>query len=294
MLFDRLAPALFVLLWSTGWIAAGYAAPHGEPLTFLAVRYTLAGIALLALCFLSGASWPKRPADWGHAIGSGVLLHGIYLGGVWWAIDVGVPTSLSGLIAALQPLLTAMTAPFVVGERLTRLQWLGIALGLAGLVIAIVPRLMGLELHLVAAAAVPIAVNVVAMLGVTLGTIYQKRYLQAADLRSTAMLQYVGALAFTLPLALLFEDMRMHWNVELVVAMTWSVLGLSIGAVVLLLYVIRRGQVSRAASLIYLVPPTVAVQAWLLFGERPTMPMIVGTVVVVAGVYLTNRFVRSA
>ena len=113
-----------------------------------------------------------------------------------------------------------MTAPFVVGERLTRLQWLGIALGLAGLVIAIAPRLMGLELHLVAAAAVPIAVNIVAMVGVTLGTIYQKRFLQAADLRSTAMLQYVGALAFTVPLALLFENMRMHWNLELAVAMS--------------------------------------------------------------------------
>lgn len=289
MLFDRLAPALFVLLWSTGWIAAGYAAPHGEPLTFLVVRYTLAGIALFALCVLSGVTWPKRAADWGHAIGSGVMLHGIYLGGVWWAIDVGVPTALSGLIAALQPLLTAMTAPFLVGERLTRMQWLGITLGLVGLVIAIAPRLIGLEWHLVVAAAIPIAVNIVAMVSVALGTVYQKRFLQSADLRSTAMLQYVGAVAFTLPLALAFEDLHMHWNRELILAMTWSVLGLSIGAVVLLLYVIRRGQVSQAASLIYLVPPAVAVQAWLLFGEVPTLPMVIGTAVVVTGVYLTNR-----
>lgn len=293
MQFDRLAPALFVLLWSTGWISAGYAAPHAEPLTFLVVRYAAAGVVLLVLCWFAGASWPKRGADWGHAIVSGVMLHGIYLGGVWWAIDAGLPTALSGLIAALQPLLTAMAAPFVVGERLTRAQWLGIAFGLSGLLIAIVPRLVGLHWQELSTAAVPILVNVIGMLGVTFGTIYQKRYLQASDLRSTAMLQYIGALAFTVPLAFLLEDVRIQWNAELVIAMLWSVFGLSIGAVVLLLYVIRRGQVSRAASLIYLVPPAVAIEAYLLFGDRLTTPMIVGTIIVVVGVFLTNRRPRT-
>lgn len=289
MTLDRLAPALFVLLWSTGWIVARYAAPHTEPLVFLCVRYASAAAVLLLLCLAVKAAWPKGRAEWWHTVFSGVLLHGVYLGGVWWAIDVGVPTALSGLIAALQPLLTAMWAPFVVGERLTRGQWIGIVFGLAGLLIAIVPRLAALHWSEVATAAFPLVVNVIAMVGVTAGTIYQKRFLQTGDLRSTAMLQYVGAFAFTLPLAWLFEDFDMTWNIHLMVALLWSVFGLSIGAIVLLLYLIRRGQVSRAASLIYLVPPAVAIEALLLFGEHLSPAMILGTVIVVIGVYLTNR-----
>ena len=289
MLLDRLAPAIFVLLWSTGWIMARYAAPHADPLTFLSVRYSLAAVALLAICLAFRTVWPKTRVDWAHAVFSGVLLHGIYLGGVWWAIDAGVPTALSGLIAALQPLLTALSAPFAVGERLTRMQWAGIVFGLAGLLIAIVPRLTGLHWSEVGAAAVPLMVNVVAMFGVTAGTIYQKRYLQSGGLRSTAMLQYIGAVAFTLPLAWLLEDMHISWNLDIYIALAWSVFGLSIGSILLLLYLIRRGQVSRAASLIYLVPPAVAIEAFLLFGEGLTSPMIVGTVIVVLGVYLTNR-----
>ncbi|WP_419914259.1 DMT family transporter [Hoeflea sp.] len=289
MTLDRLAPALFVLLWSTGWIVARYAAPHTEPLAFLSVRYASAALVLIILCLAVRAAWPRRGAEWWHAVFSGVLLHGIYLGGVWWAIDVGVPTALSGLIAALQPLLTAMAAPLIVGERLTRGQWIGIMFGLLGLSIAIVPRLAALHWSEVATALIPIGVNVVAMISVTAGTIYQKRFLQTGDLRSTAMLQYIGAFAFTMPLALLFEDFAMTWNIHLTIALLWSVFGLSIGAIVLLLYLIRRGQVSRAASLIYLVPPAVAIEAFLLFGEQLSLAMIVGTVIVVVGVYLTNR-----
>ena len=289
MLLARLAPALFVLLWSTGWIVARYTAPHADPLAFLSVRYIAAAAALFALCLAMRVNWPSSPATWGHAILSGVLLHGVYLGGVWWAIAHGVPASLSGLIAALQPLLTALSAPFLVGERLTRGQWLGIVLGLAGLLIAIVPRIAVLETSEVVAALIPLAVNVVGMVGVTAGTIYQKRFLQSADLRPTVTLQYVGALIFTLPLALLLEDMRIVWNVETAVALLWSVFGLSIGAIALLLYLIRRGQVSRAASLIYLIPPAVAIEAFFLFGERLSGPMIAGTIIVVVGVYLTNR-----
>jgi drug/metabolite transporter (DMT)-like permease len=293
-MLDRLAPAIFVFLWSTGWIMARYAAPHADPLTFLCVRYSLAAGALLAICLALRTAFPKTRTQWGHAVFSGVLLHGIYLGGVWWAIDAGVPTAISGLIAALQPLLTALSAPFVVGERLSRLQWAGIVVGLAGLLIAIVPRLAALHWSEVGAATVPLIVNVVAMVGVTAGTIYQKRFLQSGALRATAMLQYIGAFAFTLPLALLMEDMHIDWNFDIFVALAWSVFGLSIGSILLLLYLIRRGQVSRAASLIYLVPPAVALEAFLLFGERLTPPMIIGTIVVVTGVYLTNRPPRES
>ncbi len=288
-MLDRLAPAIFVFLWSTGWVMARYVAPHADPLTFLSVRFSLAAVALLVICLVLRTNWPTTRANWGHAIFSGVLLHGIYLGGVWWAINAGVPTAVSGLIAALQPLLTALAAPLVVGERLSRLQWAGIIFGLVGLLIAIVPRLAVLHWSEVGAALIPLLVNVVAMAGVTAGTIYQKRFLQSEGLRSTAMLQYIGAVAFVLPLALLTEDMHIDWNVHIFVALAWSVLALSIGSILLLLYLIRRGQVSRAASLIYLVPPAVAVEALLLFGERLTPAMILGTVIVVVGVYLTNH-----
>lgn len=289
MTLERLAPALFVLLWSTGWIVARYAAPHADPLFFLALRYTAAIVVFLAVCTIARAAWPRARSEWGHAIFSGVLLHAIYLGGVWWAISHGVPTALSGLIAALQPLMTALTAPYLVGERLSAAQKWGIALGLAGLLIAIVPNLMALDAATVGAALVPLIVNVIAMVAVTAGTIYQKRYLQTGDLMSIALLQYVGALVVTVPATLLLEEQRIVWNVEVFIALAWSVFGLSAGAIALLLYLIRRGQVSRAASLIYLVPPTVAIQAFAYFGEPLTVPLIVGTAVVVIGVYLTNR-----
>jgi drug/metabolite transporter (DMT)-like permease len=289
MTIERIAPALFVLLWSTGWIVARYAAPHADPLFFLCLRYVSAAAVFVVFCMIVRAQWPQTRAQWWHATFSGVLLHAIYLGGVWWAIAHGVPTALSGLIAALQPLLTATVAPFVVGERLSGSQKLGIGLGLVGLMIAIVPNLMALEPEQIAAATVPLIVNVVAMVAVTAGTLYQKRYLQTGDLRTIATLQYLGAFVVTAPFVLLLEDMRIVWNFEVFVALAWSVFGLSLLAIALLLYLIRRGQVSKAASLIYLVPPTVAIQAFLYFGEELPLPMIVGTLVVVLGVYLTNR-----
>jgi drug/metabolite transporter (DMT)-like permease len=293
MTLERLAPALFVLLWSTGWVVARYAAPHADPLFFLALRYAAAIVVFLVICMIARAAWPRARSEWGHAIFSGVLLHAIYLGGVWWAIAHGVPTALSGLIAALQPLITALTAPYLVGERLSAAQKWGIILGLAGLLIAIVPNLLALDAATIGAALVPLVVNVLAMVAVTAGTIYQKRYLQTGDLMSIALLQYVGALVVTVPATLLLEEQRIVWNMEVFIALAWSVFGLSAGAIALLLYLIRRGQVSRAASLIYLVPPTVAIQAFAYFGEPLTVPLIVGTAVVVIGVYLTNRQPRA-
>ena len=289
MSLDRLAPALFVLLWSTGWIVAKYASPHADPLTFLSLRFLLAALLFAAITAISRAAWPSSRAGWLHAVVSGVLLHGIYLGGVWWAIAQGVPSSISGLIAALQPLLTALAAPLIVGERLSGAQRLGVVLGFAGLFVAILPRLMVLDTAGLYIALVPLLVNVCAMVSVTAGTLYQKRYLQEGDLQSIASLQYVGGFAVVMPLALMIEPLRIEWNFEFALAMGWSVFGLSLASIMLLLYLIRRGQVSRAASLIYLVPPAVAIESWLLFGEALTVPMIIGTLIVVVGVWLTNR-----
>lgn len=288
-MLDRLAPALFVLLWSTGWIVAKYAAQHADPLTFLAGRHALAALAFFVVCLAAGAKWPKSRAQVGHAILSGVFLHGLYLSGVWYAIGQGVPAGLSGIIAGLQPLLTAMVAPLFLGERLSPAQKVGLALGFAGILIAISPQLIDVFERGLGGLGFPVILNLVAMASVTYGTLYQKRHLQEGDLLSIATLQFVGALVVTIPLALMLENLRFDWTREAMLAMGWSVFGLSMGAVGLLLYLIRRGQVSRAASLIYLMPPVVAIEAAILFGEPLTLPMIAGTVIVVAGVYLVNK-----
>lgn len=287
MTLDRLAPAIFVLLWSTGWVAAKYATLFADPLTFLALRYAVAAILFYAICRVTGVSWPKGRTAIFHAIVSGMFLHGLYLGMLWWAIGQGVPASLSGIIAGLQPLMTGIAAAVVIGERLGMSQRLGLLLGFAGIAIAVVPNLLTVD-----AGAIPIyavVVNVLGMACVTAGTLYQKRFLKDGDLRAVAALQYVGALIVTVPAALMLENLRVVWGFGLFATLAWSVLGISMGAIALLLYLIRRGDVSKAASLIYLVPPLAAIEAAIIFGERLSLPMIVGTVIAVLGVYLTNR-----
>ncbi|ABC91921.1 hypothetical conserved membrane protein [Rhizobium etli CFN 42] len=289
MSLDRFAPAVFVLLWSTGWVVAKFAALHSEPFTFLSIRYALSALAFLAFCLVTKAQWPKSRATVLRAIYSGFFLHGFYLAGLWWAIANGVPAGISGIIAALQPLLTAMAAPFLVGERLQKTQQLGLALGFIGIAIAISPKLFDPAMADLSHAALPLAINLIAMGSVTYGTLYQKKHLQSGDLRAIATLQYVGALILTLPLSLIFEHQHFDGSAHVYGALIWSVFGLSMGGVGLLLYLIRRGQVSRAASLIYLMPPAVALEAFITFGEPLTLPLTLGTVIVVTGVYLTNR-----
>lgn len=289
MSLDALAPAIFVLLWSTGWIVAKYASLHAGPFTFLMMRYGISALAFVVVCSATGARWPRDWSSVFRAIYSGIFLHGIYLAGLWWAIAEGVPAGISGIIAALQPLMTAMAAPLLVGERLQPIQKAGLLLGFVGIAIAISPKLLTMDAGNLWQSLVPLIVNLLAMVSVTYGTLYQKRYLQTGDLRTIATLQYVGALIVTVPLAFMFEGLRFDGTQTAILSLLWSVFGLSMGAVGLLLYLIRRGQVSRAASLIYLMPPAVAIEAAIAFGEPLTLPIIVGTVVVVAGVYLTNR-----
>ena len=287
MTLDRLAPAIFVLLWSTGWVVAKFGAIVSEPLTFLSIRYLTAAVLFGGLCLASGVSWPRDGRTVLHALVSGAFLHGLYLGAVWWAIGEGVPATLSSIIAALQPLMTALAAPFVIGERLSLRQKLGLGLGFLGVLLAVLPKFFG-----AGAAEMPafaIVVNMLGMAAVTYGTIYQKQHLQKGDIRAIATLQYIGALAVTFPFALGLESLHVDFGLAFLALLAWSVLGISMGAILLLLYLIRRGQVSRAASLIYLVPPIAALQAAAIFGEELTVPMILGTAIVVAGVYLTNR-----
>jgi len=287
---ERLAPAVFVLIWSTGWIVAKVVAvAGGDPLTFLVLRYVVAGVLIAAFALAVRAQWPVRGQDWGHAAVTGILLHAIYLGGVWWPISVGLPAGLSAVIVALQPLLTAVLAAPLIGERLSPRNALGVVIGFGGVLLVLAPRLIGISGEALDGLLIPIAVNVASTIAVTLGTFYQKRFVAAGDLRTITVVQYFGALVVTLPIAWLIEPMHIPATVGIAYAALWSILVLSIGAIFLMLMLIRRGAVSRVASLIYLVPPTAAIQAWLLFGETMTLVQIAGLVITAAGVYLATR-----
>ena len=288
-LFERAIPLVFVLIWSTGWIVARYSADYADPLTFLCARYALAGLVLVVFALIARAQWPQSLAEYGHALFSGVLIHAIYLGCVWYAIRQGVPTAISALIAATQPLLTTLLAPALAGERISRMRWLGVLVGMAGLVIVLAPKLWGVALADVRHVAWPIGINLLGMVSVTFGTFYQKRFIRSGDLRSVTVLQYCGALAVTLPVAFLLEPMRIEWNTTMVLVMAWSVLALSIGAIALLLLLIRRGEVSKSAQLIYLIPPTASIQAYFLFGEVLSPVQLGGMALTAMGVALASR-----
>ena len=290
-MFERVAPALFVLIWSTGWIVAKYVVViRADPVTFLALRFLTAGVLVAALALAARARWPATAREWGHAMVTGVLLHAVYLGGVWWAIGRGVPAGISALLAAAQPLMTALLAWPLLGERISRINALGVAVGFVGVLAVLAPRFSGLDMAQLAAFWPPILVNLVAMLGVTLGTFYQKRYGATGDLRAITAIQYLGALAVTVPLLPLIEpDMTIPRTIESLYALAWSVLVLSIGAIFLMLEMIRRGKVSRVASLIYLIPPTAAIQAWLMFGETLSATQVTGMGVTALGVFLASR-----
>ena len=290
-MLERLAPTLFVLIWSTGWIVAKYVVvAKADPLTFLALRYAVAGLVIAAFAGAVGAAWPRRGRDWLHGLISGILLHAIYLGGVWWAIGAGLPAGISALIAAVQPLLTAALARPLLGERISPLNIAGIAIGFGGVLAVLTPRLAGVPSQTLGALLIPLAVNLVGMIGVTLGTFYQKRHVASGDLRSITAIQYLGAVLLTLPAALLFEpQMRLPLTWETLYALLWSVLVLSIGAISLMLMMIRRGKVSKVASLIFMIPPAAAVQAWAMFDETLSALQIIGMCIAAFGVFLATR-----
>jgi drug/metabolite transporter (DMT)-like permease len=284
MSFGRLAPVAFILLWSSGWVAAKFGAMVSGPLTFLVIRFAVAILCFVAICILSGARWPSDRTELRRVLVSGVLLHGGYLGPVWWAIGQGVPAGLSGIIAGLQPLLTALAAPYLLDERLGRTQKIGLVLGFIGVALAVFPKLQGSA----GISWFPVLINTLGMVSVTAGTIYQKRYLQGTDIRWAATLQYLAALVVILPIALLLEPFHVELGWQFAAVLAWSVLGTSVAAILLLLFLLNKGQVSRVASLVYLVPPLAAVQAWIFLDEALTPLVILGTAIVVAGVYLAN------
>ena len=280
-----LAPTLFVLLWSTGFIGARLGAPHSEPLSFLTVRFAIVIALLLPIALAMRSKWPGL-RNTGHAVVVGVLVHGIYLGGVFWAIDRGMPAGVAALIVGLQPVLTALAAGLALGETVTPKHWAGLAIGLVGVTLVLAPKLDVANEGIGLATIIP---TLVGTIGITLGTVYQKRFATGVDLMAGGVFQYIGALSVVGLGSLAFENFDIQWTGEFIIALAWLVLVLSIGAITLLMLLIRAGAVSRTASLFYLVPALTALVAFLLFGETLNWIQLAGMAVTTIAVALVAR-----
>jgi drug/metabolite transporter (DMT)-like permease len=280
----RAMPAVFVLIWSTGFVVARFGMPHSPPLHFLAVRYALSIAAFVLWIVLARAPWPQDRAQWKHLAVTGVLIHAGYLGGVWAAVKHGLAAGTVSLIVGLQPVLTALWVSYTGQEhRIAPRQWLGLGLGLAGLLMVVWRKLFVGELD-----AFNLGLALFALASITAGTLYQKRHLKAHDVRTATCIQLMAALAVTAPLALL-EPEPMRWDPELIGAMAWSVLALTLGGSSLLFLLIQRGAATQVTSLLYLVPPCTALQAWWLFGESLSAQVLAGLAITAIGVALVVR-----
>lgn len=280
---SRFFPVMFVLLWSTGFIGARLGLPHIEPLTFLFMRYGAVIVCMTAIALVTRAPWPTTSQKWLHIGVSGLLVHGVYLGGVFMAIHQGLPAGVASLVVSVQPLLTAVGAGMFLGAVVMRRQWAGLALGLVGVGLVVTGKL-GTEFA--AQALVP---AIVALFGITTGTLYQKRYCPTLDWRTGSVAQFIPTAVLTGALAWFTEIGRIDWTGELYFALGWLVLVLSIGAVSLLNWLIRYSNAVNVASLFYLVPPCTALFAWILFGDTFSGVALLGMGVTVAGVYLARK-----
>ena len=282
--WSTLAPALFVLLWSTGFIGAKLGVAYVEPFTFLSLRFALVLALMVPLAVLLRARWPRTLREAAHIAAAGVLIHGGYLAGCFAAVYYGMPAGVVALVVGLQPVVTAFAAAPLLNERVTHVQWLGLALGFSGVVLV-----MWQKISLEGLTAASIAWSIVALFSITAGTVYQKRYCPTFDLRAGSVIQFSASLAILLPLAAVFETLRVEWSGEFIFALGWLVLVLSIGAISLLFYLIERGEATRVASLFYLTPLTTAAMAYFMFGERLSSLALAGMVVGIIGVALVVR-----
>jgi drug/metabolite transporter (DMT)-like permease len=278
----RAAPAVFVVLWSTGFVATKYVVHDADPLTYLAIRMALVVVLMAAIVVVARPKWPDRIGI-AHSAVAGIVVHGIYLGGTAIAIAHSIPAGLSALIPGLQPILTSTIANRWLGERVTPMQWAGLLLGLAGVVLILHNRPMSGE------AGWGWLASAVSLVSITLGTLYQRRYCNAIDWRAGNLVQYIVVTIFFGIGAWLFENNVVHWTTEFVLALIWLVVVLSIGSIGLLYWLIRRSAATSVASLFYLVPAVTALMAYLLFNERLDAIAIVGMVACAAAVFLVNR-----
>ena len=283
-LMQRFYPFLFVFLWSTGFIGAKYGLPYAEPLSFLLTRYGFVIALMTVIALATHAPWPREPVQWLHIAVSGLLVHAVYLGGVFVAIKHGLPAGVTALVVGMQPLLTAFGAGWLLGESVSGRQWAGLALGFVGVGLVVSGKFGD------GAALGPMLIPaLVALLGITAGTLYQKRFCAAFDLRTGSVIQFIPTAIVTALAVALFEDFRISWTPAFVFALGWLVLVLSIGAISLLNLLIRSGSAVNVASLFYLTPPMTALIAWAFFGEILTLTATLGMLLAVSGVYLVAR-----
>ncbi len=285
----RWMPALFVVIWATGFIVARYGMPHAPPFTFLLVRYLLSIACFLPWIVVARVRWPRGGPQWLHLGMTGVLMHAGYLGGVWAAVKGGMGSGVSALIVGIQPVLTAiwLAAFGASATRVSARQWIGLLLGFAGLMLVVSRKLaVGSPGDTVTWS--NLAWALAALVCITAGTLYQKRFVQPCDVRSANTVQLLAAALVTAPIAWL-EPEAFRWNLESAGAMAWSVLGLTLGGSSLLYLLIQRGAAASVASLMYLVPPTTALIAWVLFGEPITLTIVAGIALTAFGVALVLR-----
>ena len=285
-------PAVFVLIWSTGFIVAKFGLPYAPPLTFLALRYAFSIACFLVWVRFSRARWPRGRSQWLHLALTGVLMHAGYLGGVWVAVKAGMGSGLAALIVGLQPVLTALwiswagasSSSMASKTQVTPRQWAGLVLGLGGLLLVVARKFgAGSEVTLLT-----LGSTLFALCCITVGTLYQKHFVQPTDVRTANAIQLAAALLVTLPFSFM-ETEAIVWNTEFIGAMAWSVLALTLGGSSLLYLLIQRGAATAVTSLLYLVPPTTAVMAWVLFGESITLATVAGTALTALGVSLVVR-----
>jgi drug/metabolite transporter (DMT)-like permease len=281
---NPLLPALFVVLWSTGFIAAKYGLPYAPPLTFLFVRFLLVTVVMTIVSLGTRAPWPRDARQVGHIAVAASLVHGVYLGGVFIAIASGMSAGTSAMLVGLQPILTVFLARAWLGERITRLQWVGLLLGLAGVYLVVRHKIApgGDDANALVAIAA-------ALVGISVGTLYQKRFCGRVDLRSGAVIQFLACSLLYAPLVLIADSPPIDYTPQFIFALGWSVLVLSVGAISLLYWLLRHGAVADVARLFYLVPPVTALMAYALFGERLDAVAIAGMALIAVAVALARR-----
>ncbi len=280
---NPLLPALFVLLWSTGFIAAKYGLPYAPPLKFLLVRFALVTALMTAVTLVTRAPWPTGRRQIAHIAVAAWLVHGVYLAGVFVSISAGMPAGTSAMLVGLQPILTVFLARAWLGERITALQWCGLLLGLAGVYLVVRHKIA------LGGDATALVAVVIALAGISVGTLYQKKYCGRVDLRSGAVVQFAACTLLYAPIVALIEPAPIAWTPQFVFALGWSVIVLSVGAISLLYWLLRHGAAADVARLFYLVPPVTAVMAFALFGERLDALAIAGMVLIAIAVALARR-----
>lgn len=278
------AAALFIFFWASGFVAAKYGFPYAEPFTFLAIRFVIGSAVLVPLCLIWKAAWPRTARDIGHAIAAGTMVQSLYLIGVYYGIYLGLSTGVVALVVGLQPLLTGALAGLVLAERVTARQWLGLVIGFVGLGLVVADKSTT-----AGASAGAVAITTFGLVSITVGTLYQKRYCAAFDIRSSVAIQNIAGAALMFALAGMFETMAVQWTGEFLFALLWSALGLSVIALTLYYWLVRRGAAAKVTSLIYLSPPVTAVMGWLVFSETLGPGAIAGMAIVATGVALATR-----